>query len=431
MHLKQQGHDVRWYAGPSYQSKLDDLDIPYFTFQRAREVNGENIAALFPERAKLKGPKLISFDNEQIFVANVESHYRDIVDIHAQFPFDAFFCDSAFYAAKLVGVKLQVPVYSVGVGPLVATSRDVPPLFFGLKPARTVFAKLVHRAVRALVLSSVKPGVRRYNAILASEGIAPVEPREWLDIPHQAATRYFQIGVPGLDYPRSDLPANVTYVGPLLPHTKTTATASAHEERLRTHPSAVVAVSQGTVDNHDPEKLIVPTLEALKDSPHLVVVTTGRQHTDELRRRYPQDNILIEDFIDFNVLFEHTDVFVCNGGYGSVMLALRHGVPILAAGKNEMKNDGNARLDYRGLGIDLRTERPTPKQVVRGVARVLAEERLGKNLTGIRAELESHRPFEIIDRCLAADSAAVTAAGNTVDGAEIRVERIRPSRPPL
>ena len=43
LHLQQRGHDVRWYAGPSYRPKLDDLGIPCFTFQRAREVNGENI----------------------------------------------------------------------------------------------------------------------------------------------------------------------------------------------------------------------------------------------------------------------------------------------------------------------------------------------------------------------------------------------------
>ena len=30
MHLKEQGHDVRWYAGPSYAGKLADLGVPHF-----------------------------------------------------------------------------------------------------------------------------------------------------------------------------------------------------------------------------------------------------------------------------------------------------------------------------------------------------------------------------------------------------------------
>jgi UDP:flavonoid glycosyltransferase YjiC (YdhE family) len=413
MHLRERGHDVRWYAGPSYRPKLEDLGIPCFTFQRAREVNGANIAVLFPERAKLRGPKLLSFELEQIFVANVEHHYRDILDIQARFPFDAFFCDAGFYAAKLVAEKLHARVYSVGVSPLLATSRDVPPPFFGLKPASTVFGKLVHRGVRALLRSSLKNGARRYNAVLATEGIKPVDLRKWFDISHGCATRYFQSGVPGLDYPRSDLPANVTFVGQLLPHNKAIGTASAHEQRLRTHPSAVVVVSQGTVDNHDPEKLIVPALEALKDGPHLVVVTTGGQHTEELRRRYPQDNIVIEDFVDFDVLFAHADVLICNGGYGSVMLALRHGVPVLAAGQREGKNDINARLDYRGIGIDLKTERPTPKKIARGIAGILIDGRMRDNIARIRTEFGSYRAYEIIDRCITED-AAPTGASNTL-----------------
>ncbi|HZD01175.1 MAG TPA: nucleotide disphospho-sugar-binding domain-containing protein [Actinomycetes bacterium] len=422
MHLKQGGHDVRWYAGPSYQDKLDDLGIPGHVFQRAREVNGESIAALFPERAKLKGPKLISFDAEQIFVAGVEHHYRDILEVHARFPFDALFCDAAFYAAKLVTEKLQTPVYAAGVGPLLATSRDVPPPFFGLKPARTTAGRLVHRGARALLHSGLKYGVRRYNAVLTAPGLQSVQVDEWFDIPHQCARRYFQSGAPGLDYPRSDLPANVTFVGPLLPHNKTIAAAFAHQERLDSHKSAVVVVSQGTVDNHDPQKLIVPTLEALKDGPHLVVATTGGRHTEELRRRYPHDNLIIEDFVDFDALFAHTDVLICNGGYGSVMLALRHGVPILAAGRREMKNDINARLDYHGFGIDLHTERPTPKKLARGLTRILNDRTDGPlrhNLAPIRAELESYRPFEIIDRCLAEDAVPSTTASSTVGRAGI------------
>src|SRR6266852_191681 len=127
VHLKEQGHDVRWYAGPSYANKLADLGIPHLPFQRAREVSGENIAELFPERAALKGPKQLSFDMEQVFVANVENHYRDILDVHAMFPFEAFVCDAALYAAPLVAAKLNPRIYSIGVGPFVSTSDDPPP----------------------------------------------------------------------------------------------------------------------------------------------------------------------------------------------------------------------------------------------------------------------------------------------------------------
>jgi MGT family glycosyltransferase len=399
VHLKQQGHDVRWYAGPSYADKLSALGIHCYAFQRAAEVNGQNIAAVFPERARLKGPKLISFDSEKIFVANVGNHYSDITDIRREFPFDVLFCDGAFFAAKLVTEKMHVPVYSIGPAPMLASSRDVPPPFFGLKPPDTLRRRVLARGARVLLHSGLKQSVRTYNALLATQGLAPVPVAEWFDIPHACARRFFQVGAPGLDYPRSDLPPNVTFVGPLLPAPGRLDAALA--ERLRAHQSTVIAVSQGTVDNDDPGKLLIPTLDALKGRPYLVVATTGGAHTRDLRRRYPEANVVIEDFVDFGVLFEHTALFITNGGYGGVLSALSHGVPLLAAGLREGKNDINVRLEHLGFGLDLRTENPTAEQITHGVDRILRDEAISRNVARIQAELASYQALDIIDRYLA------------------------------
>lgn len=401
VHLIEQGHDVRWYAGPSYVGRLADLGIPVAPFRRAQEVNGENVHLLFPERARLKGPGLIAFDGEKIFVAEVGNHYQDIVDIRGDFAFDAFFCDAGFFAAKLVAEKLHVPVYTVGVGPMIATSDEVPPPFFGLRPSHTVRARVTHAVVRTMLNRTLRRSVDTFNAILDAEGLAPVAVEQWFDVPHTAARRYFQDGVAGVDFPRSDAPPNVTFVGPLLNPAK--ALPQHVAGRLQDHAGRVIVVSQGTVDNDDPGKLIVPALEALRDGPHLVVVTTGGSRTDELRRRFPQENVLLEDHLDFGALFAHADLFICNGGYGSVLSALARGVPVLGAGTREGKNDINARLDYLGLGLDLRTERPSAKQIRRGVARLLDDPALARRLQEVRAELAAHRPLEIVDRCLAAD----------------------------
>ena len=105
-----------------------------------------------------------------------------------------------------------------------------------------------------------------------------------------------------------------------------------------------MAVSQGTVDNTDPAKLIIPTIQALKDSECVVVATTAGAHTQALRERFPDPNVVIEDFIDYDDLFPHVDVFVTSGGFGSNLAAFLHGVPVVGAGKREGKNDINARV---------------------------------------------------------------------------------------
>lgn len=63
---------------------------------------------------------------------------------------------------------------------------------------------------------------------------------------------------------------------------------------------------------------IVPTLDALVGGPDLVVVTTAGVQTGRRRERFDSPNVVIADFVDYDHLFPHVDVFVTNGGFGSV-----------------------------------------------------------------------------------------------------------------
>jgi UDP:flavonoid glycosyltransferase YjiC (YdhE family) len=397
-HLSGQGHDVRWYAGPQYGRKLEALGMVHFPYRRASEITGANLNHLFPERAGLRGPKLISFDLEKFFVANVDEHFQDIVDIRSEFPFDVFVCDGAMYAEKLVADLLDVPVFAVGLTTVMPTGQSPPP-FFGLRPARTVLGRTVHGVVRRMLASTMKPGVLRYNELLASHGIAPIPPDGFPQAPMTSARRVFLNGSPGLEFPGYRPLDNAEYVGPLLP-----ARAALPDTPLPAavlHPDAtVVAVSQGTVDNSDPTKLIVPTLEALRDGPYVVVATTAGVQTAELRTRFASTNVVIEDFIEYETLFPHVDVFVTNGGFGSVLAAMRHGVPVVGAGKTEGKNDINARIGYNRLGIDLRSERPKPARIRTAVDRVLADPGFTANVDALRAELASYDPMTHIEATL-------------------------------
>jgi UDP:flavonoid glycosyltransferase YjiC (YdhE family) len=66
-------------------------------------------------------------------------------------------------------------------------------------------------------------------------------------------------------------------------------------------------------------------------------------------------------------------VYITNGGYGGVHYAMEHGVPIVVAGRTEDKVEVSARVDWSGVGIDLRSNRPTAVQVRDAVRRVLSE----------------------------------------------------------
>jgi UDP:flavonoid glycosyltransferase YjiC (YdhE family) len=244
-------------------------------------------------------------------------------------------------------------------------------------------------------------GLDLLNDFRRREGLPAFEGNVF-DLHVEKSRAIFQIGTPGLDFPRTDWPANFQFIGALLPERRAGNLPAALHEKLERFPTLVV-VSQGTTDNRDANKLFVPALEALAGSTHLIAVATGGRHTEQLRRRFPHDNAVIEDWIDFHELLPHADLFLTNGGFGSVLLALSNGVPVLSAGKLEGKADINARLDYHGVGFDLRTERPTPARIKKGTARVLGDSRYARRVAEVRAELGRYRPLEIIEHKLAED----------------------------
>lgn len=408
--LAERGHDVRWYAGPDYAARVERLGLEVIPYEEATEITGDNVNALFPERQKLKGPKAIEFDADVFFARPVGPQFRDIRNARERFPFDALLIDGAFYAGYLVAKRLDVPVFVLGsIAAPSLRGKDAVTPFFGLRPAKTIVGRIVNRIARAMLVAGSRKGAETFNRFLAEEGLPPVTVEDWFDCTLQpdVARRVFNIGLPELDFPGDYVPPNAEWVGALPPH-RTSSAAPLHP-RILEQSGNVVVVSQGTVDNHDPRKLMIPAIGAFAGGDRLLVVVTGGVGTDELRARYPHDNVLIEDYVDFDLLFPHTQLFVTNGGLGGALLALSHGVPLLVAGTREGKGDINARLAFRGLAVDLRSENPSARAVARGAERVLRDTDMRDRIAVVRSALAAHDSVGIIERGLLANVDGATS----------------------
>ena len=179
--------------------------------------------------------------------------------------------------------------------------------------------------------------------------------------------------VPEFDYPRTDLPANVRYVGAVHPAPTQKFRPPAWWRKLDGD-RPVVHVTQGTVDNTDLGRLLEPTIEALADEHVMVVATTGGRHASELSFTVPP-NTYVAEHIPHDHLLPKVDVMVTNGGYGAVQRALATGVPLVVAGNTEDKPEVAARVAWSGAGIDLKTGTPTPKAIRTAVRDVLGDGR--------------------------------------------------------
>ena len=172
----------------------------------------------------------------------------------------------------------------------------------------------------------------------------------------------------------------------------------------------VVHVTQGTLDNADPRRLLLLTTSALAREDVLVVATTGGPDPEPLRAGLPP-NVRFARFVPHDRLLPHTDVMVTNGGYGGVQQALAHGVPLVVAGDSEDKPEVAARVHWSGAGIDLHTGRPSRAMVARAVRRVLTRPAYRRRAAALQAEIAASDPLGSISRALG-ELCAVPATSN-------------------
>lgn len=401
VHLQSLGHDVRWYTGPSYADKIRKLGIPFYPFQKAREVNQLNLDTEFPERLRMKGTiKRLRFDLNNVFFLRAPELVSDVKTIYQEFPFELLLCDAAFTGGLLLKKLLNVPMVSMGIGPLAESSSVLPPSGLGMEPSATWLGRLKQDLLRYVVRNHLlKPCTDVYNRVLVEHGL-PATDEFVFDTCYRAPDLFLQSGAPGFEYRRPDMSARIRFVGPLLPHRQKARHPFRHAGVVSQY-KRVVLVTQGTVER-DPKKIIIPTLEAFKDDPQtLIIATTGGSQTAALRAKYARPNVIIDDFIDFDSVMPHAHAYVTNAGFGGTMLALQHQLPMVAAGVHEGKNEIAARIGYFGVGINLKTETPTPAQIKKSVERVLRDGRYRTKAGRIGAEFAQYETNRLCERYIA------------------------------
>jgi UDP:flavonoid glycosyltransferase YjiC (YdhE family) len=241
---------------------------------------------------------------------------------------------------------------------------------------------------------------RHWNRVRAGLGLPATG---WLMDTTSPVDLYLQPSVPGIEYPRSDLPAQVHFIGMLLAEAPRDWSPPPWWSELDGS-TAVVHVTQGTIANTRPE-LLAPALAGLADEDVLVVVSTGGRPVEQLGLGALPANARIGSFLSYPELLPRTAAMVTNGGYGGVQTALSHGVPLAVAGTTEDKPEVAARVAWSGAGINLKTSAPAPQQVLRGVRTLLDDPRYRTRALALQAEYASYDAValgvELIERLTA------------------------------
>jgi UDP:flavonoid glycosyltransferase YjiC (YdhE family) len=386
--LVERGHEVRWYTGSRFQAKVEATGARYIPMHAAYDFDDLAINDAFPGRAALKDFAQLKFDLKRIFGDAGIGQVTDLKAIMQEYPADVILCDTGFAGARLLHEQGGPPWAAFGITALTISSRDTAPFGLGILPSTGAAGHLRNRILNWLLDNVLFRDVNaNFQRIRAEMGL-PRSKGGIYDSPISPFL-YLQATVPEFEYPRSDLPPQVAFIGPFLPDPPATFTPPAWWDELLTSKRPVVHVTQGTSAT-DSDQLIVPALQALAGEDVLVVATTGGKPVESVKLDPLPANVRLERFIPYHHLMPHVMAMVTNGGYGGVQTALAHGVPLVVAGSTEDKPEIANRVAWSGTGLNLKTKTPTPDQVRTAVRQVLAEPRFRQQAQQMQAAIAQY-----------------------------------------
>jgi MGT family glycosyltransferase len=254
---------------------------------------------------------------------------------------DALLVDIASWGALGAAEAWDGPWASFCPLPLPVPSRDAPPFGPGFRPARRLPGRLrdglgwsiVERTFDRLALSEL-------NLVRSGLGASPLE--HSLDLFARPPLLLYMT-TEGFDYPRTDWPANVVFVGPCAwdPSQELSASLGAVEA-----PFVLVTTS---TDFQDDGRLARVALDALADEPCHVVATLPAAIGD--LRRPP--NATVEPFVPHRPVLARASCAITHGGMGATQKALALGVPVCAVPFGRDQFEVARRVEQAGAGTRL------------------------------------------------------------------------------
>jgi len=272
----------------------------------------------------------------------------------------------AIAAAEAAGVPAVVLMHTVPPRPV----SGVPPYGPGLLPAQGAVALLRDVLGRAAVdrihVRNGGPPLNRARALL---GLPPLRsPFEQYD----TAERVLVLTSSAFDYGAPHQAPNVRYVGTPFDDAGSASWSlpwPADDSR------PLVLVSLSTLEQGQAAVL----QRVVQSLAHLAVrglVTLGPA-LDPAKFKAPP-NVKLEAFVPHSAVLPQATAMVTQGGLGTLMKALAHGVPLVCIPLVGDQPDNAARVVAHGAGIRLERD-ATPERISAAIQRVLTEPGFGKS----------------------------------------------------
>jgi len=403
--LVQRGHRAKIVTGRLFRDRVQGVNAEFVPLPHAADIDYRDIDARFPERATIPpGPAQMLWGVRHLFADAIPAQLQALRDAMSGWPVDAIVADMMFLGTLplLQGARAARPAIAhLGISSLALSAPEVAFFGAGLPPARTPMQRIRNSAINQFMQGSVFASLQAYvDGVLAACGV-PRLPSFLNDAVVQLPDAYLQIGVSALEYPRSNLPAHLKFIGVPRGIAATGMPPNWWTEvcEARSAGRKVCLVTQGTVASADLGQLLKPAFAALASSDALVIATTSGADLRTYAASAPR-NVRLARFIPYAMALPQVDLLITNGGFGGVMLALTHGVPVIVAGDSEEKPEIAARVAHAGVGIDLATGRPAPALIAAAVADIFGNPLYAQRAREVAALIGSIDSIGLIESIL-------------------------------
>lgn len=385
--LRELGHDVAYTSGRSMEPTVRALDFSFFPNPHtgpSGDVDDEVIRRF--ARSHRTGELLAIGRLASRTVVGLTRGLMEVME--SQRP-DALLIDVNAAAAITAAEKLRLPWASSSEFPGMLHHPDYPPyLGRGWPSDRTPLNRLRWRAGVSVAMPLLRWSDRAINANRRELGLPP---REYnLVLGPISPYLYLAYTIEELEFGRREWPAQVHFVGPSLWDRPDGVEAPPWLAEMVGSGRPLVYVTLGTLQGGAKGRWFFDrAVKALADGPWKVVMTTGDGTDDGADP--PAPNIRVAGYLPQSLLLPHCSAAISQGGFGTCVGALWHGVPLLLAPVWGDQFENAQRYVEAGVGRRLDQGRLTSARIRRELEGFLTDEPLRANAARMASLLQARR----------------------------------------
>ncbi|KUJ16794.1 putative UDP-glucuronosyltransferase 2A3 [Mollisia scopiformis] len=405
--LVQRGYEVTFVSCSHYQKLVEEVGCHYVAIEGYGDWYEAELNTRFAERNTLPpGPVQLSYDIEHCFVRPIPTQHEAMqkaikmnMERHPGRPIVQL-SESVFQGSLPVNLGAGIkPTATMGIGviPMSLSSCDTAPFGPGLPPDSSLEGRAKYAAMSKQIAELFFGKPERVWKEMFVEVGATIPELPMFDAPFYLQDRFLQMCTPSAEYPRSDAPDTIRFTGGLPKGSRDPMTEfPSFWKEITAGDKDIVFICQGTIALNYSD-LIIPAMAALKDRPNtIVVVALGIKGEKFPEGTFVPENARVADYIPFDELLPRCSVFLTNGGYGAFQHAIANGVPIICGGAGEDKPEVCARVEWSGMGINLKTGQPTQEQISEAVDQIIKNPKYRKRAKEMEAEMASFDPISVV-----------------------------------